>query len=42
VGYIWSALEAISHIRYGADGKKVVPYQRFAIDAAAGNLPAVS
>jgi phospholipase C len=42
LGYIWSALDAISHIRYGADWKKVVPYQQFAIDAAAGNLPAVS
>ncbi|MGA2412483.1 MAG: alkaline phosphatase family protein [Candidatus Binataceae bacterium] len=42
VGYIWSALDAISHIRFGADWNKVVPYQQFTSDAAAGNLPAVS
>jgi len=42
LGYIWSALDAISHIRYGPDWQKVVPYQQLAIDAAAGNLPAVS
>jgi phospholipase C len=42
VGYIWSALDAISHIRFGPDWKNVVPVDQFAADAAAGNLPAVS
>ncbi len=37
-----SALDAIYHIRYGADWQKVVSFQQFAKDAAAGNLPAVS
>jgi phospholipase C len=41
-GYQWSALDAIYHIRYGADWQKVVSFQQFAKDAAAGNLPAVS
>jgi len=42
IGYIWSALDAIAHIRSGPDWKKVVPYQQLANDAADGNLPAVS
>ena len=42
-GYIWSAYDAISHIRNGSDWtKNVVSYTQFATDAAAGNLPAVS
>ncbi|HLJ69007.1 MAG TPA: alkaline phosphatase family protein, partial [Chloroflexota bacterium] len=42
-GYIWSALDAIKHIRYGPDWQRnVVDYTQFARDAAAGRLPAVS
>jgi phospholipase C len=42
-GYIWSALDAIKHIRQGPLwNTRVVPYARFAEDAAHGTLPAVS
>ncbi|MEN3336529.1 MAG: phospholipase, partial [Acidobacteriota bacterium] len=42
-GYIWSALDAIKHIRQGPLWEsRVVPFERFAGDAASGNLPAVS
>jgi phospholipase C len=42
-GYIWSAFDAIKHIRFGPDwGSHVVDYTQFAADAAAGNLPPVS
>jgi phospholipase C len=42
-GYIWSALDAIKHIRQGPLWQsRVVPFERFADDAASGNLPAVS
>jgi phospholipase C len=40
---IWSAYQAISHIRYGSDWKNVVSPQTKFFDAVAkGNLPAVS
>ena len=43
IGYIWSALNAIGHIR-NSDlwYARVPPADQFQIDAAAGNLPAVS
>jgi len=42
-GYIWSALDAIGHIRNGPLwAEKVVPPTRFIPDALGGNLPAVS
>ena len=42
-GYIWSALDAVRHIRLGPLWTtRVKPYGRFAQDAAAGTLPAVS
>lgn len=42
-GYIWSALDAIRHIRLGALwSQRVVPYRQFVADAQAGQLPAVS
>lgn len=42
-GYIWSTLDAIKHVRDGADwSTHVVPYTQFATDAASGQLPAVS
>ena len=42
-GYIWSTYDAISHIRNGSDWtNNIVDYRQFAIDAASGNLPAVS
>jgi phospholipase C len=42
-GYRWSALNAIRHIRESALWtQNVVPETQFAIDAASGNLPAVS
>jgi phospholipase C len=42
-GYIWSAFDAIGHIR-NSDlwSSRVAPFEQFATDAAAGNLPAVS
>src|SRR5882762_3249815 len=43
VGYIWSALDAIKHIRNGPLWtSKVVPDAQFAEDARNGRLPAVS
>ncbi|HZU12160.1 MAG TPA: alkaline phosphatase family protein [Chloroflexota bacterium] len=42
-GYIWSSFDAIRHIRYSPLWTShVVPVGRFAEDAAAGHLPAVS
>ena len=42
-GHIWSAFNAINHIRNGSDwSQKVVPWQNFVTDAQAGNLPAFS
>ncbi|HYL99357.1 MAG TPA: alkaline phosphatase family protein [Blastocatellia bacterium] len=41
-GYIWSAFDAINHIRNGTDWNNVVPTERFIEDAAAGRLPAVA
>ncbi len=42
-GYIWSALDAIRHIRQGPLWtSRVLPFTRFSQDAAAGRLPAVS
>jgi len=43
LGFIWSAFDAIRHIRYGAGWSNVVsPETRVIADARAGNLPAVS
>lgn len=43
IGYIWSALNAIGHIRNGPLwSSRVVPYGQFLADAAGGTLPAVS
>jgi phospholipase C len=42
-GYIWSALDAIAHIRLtGLWQKHVVPTEQFVQDASAGRLPHVS
>jgi phospholipase C len=42
-GYIWSALDAIRHIRFSPLWQsRVVPFGRFVEDAASGTLPAVS
>jgi len=42
-GYIWSSYDAINHIRNSSLWTtNVVNYKQFAIDALAGNLPAVS
>ncbi|MEP6594120.1 MAG: alkaline phosphatase family protein [Acidobacteriota bacterium] len=42
-GYIWSALDAIRHIRQGPLWKsRVVPFESFVADAGSGRLPAVS
>jgi phospholipase C len=41
-GYIWSAYNAINHIRYGDDWANVVPPTQFVDDAMSGNLQAVS
>ncbi|HEV2385626.1 MAG TPA: alkaline phosphatase family protein [Candidatus Acidoferrales bacterium] len=42
-GYIWSAFDAIRHIRMGPLwAQDVVPDTQFVADAMAGNLPAVS
>jgi phospholipase C len=42
-GYIWSALDAIRHIRMGPLWtERVLPYGQFASDAKSGSLPAVS
>jgi phospholipase C len=43
VGYIWNVFNAIDHIRNGPLwNSRVEPYDQFAVDAAAGALPAVS
>ncbi len=42
-GYLWSALDAIRHVRYSPQwSTNVVSDNSFTHDAAAGNLPAVS
>ena len=42
-GYVWSTLDAISHIRNSSLWtQNVVPYTQFATDAKNGQLPAVS
>lgn len=42
-GYIWSALDAVRHIRFGPLWQsRVLPHERFVADATAGTLPAVS
>ena len=42
-GYIWTTYDAIRHIRDSAEWKThIFPTEQFAIDAKAGNLPAVS
>jgi phospholipase C len=42
-GYIWSALDAINHIRNGPLWTaRVMPFEQFAHDASAGSLPSVS
>jgi phospholipase C len=42
-GYIWSALDAIRHVRLGPLwAKRVMPFGQFVGDAASGALPAVS
>jgi phospholipase C len=42
-GYIWSALDAVRHIRLGPQWQTRVPsFDRFASDAGAGGIPAVS
>jgi phospholipase C len=42
-GFIWNALDAISHIRMGPLWQtNILPETQFAQDAAAGNLPVVS
>lgn len=42
-GYIFSAYDAIDHIRYSSYwGSNVVPVSQFITDASQGNLPAVS
>ena len=42
-GYIWSALDAIRHIRFSPLWQsRVVPFGQFVKDAASGTLPAVS
>jgi phospholipase C len=41
-GYIWSAYDAIGHVRYGPDWAKVVNQKNFEADALAGSLAAVN
>jgi phospholipase C len=42
-GYTWSTLDAIRHVRFGPEWQSnVIGFSRFAGDAAAGRLPAVS
>src|SRR5262249_54651550 len=41
-GYIWSALDAIRHIRQGPLWQRVVPFSDFDANASSGALPAVS
>jgi phospholipase C len=42
IGYLWSTFDAIRHIRDSREWNNVVPSGRFAADAEAGTLPAVS
>ncbi len=43
LGYVWDALDAVKHIRYGSDWARAdVPQQRFARDVLRGRLAAVS
>ncbi|MGH7906456.1 MAG: alkaline phosphatase family protein, partial [Candidatus Binataceae bacterium] len=41
-GYAWVSPDAIRHIRFGRDWRKVVDWRDFADDARAGDLPAIS
>jgi Phosphoesterase family/Bacterial Ig-like domain (group 3) len=42
-GYIWSAYDAIAHIRNSSKWTtNIIDYRNFAVDAAAGRLPAVT
>jgi phospholipase C len=41
-GYIWSAYDAIKHIRYGADWTNILDQKTFESDALAGRLAAVN
>jgi phospholipase C len=42
-GYVWSAFDAVRHIRFGPDwDRRVVDYRQFSRDARTGHLPAVS
>jgi phospholipase C len=41
-GYIWSAYDAIRHVRYGADWQKVRDQKMFESDALAGRLASVN
>jgi len=42
-GYVWSAFDAIKHVRFGPDWQShVVDQSQFSADAAAGTLPPVS
>lgn len=42
-GYIWSAYDAVNHVRNSAMWQQhVVPWEQFVTDAKSGNLPAVS
>jgi phospholipase C len=41
-GYVWSAFDAVRHIRYGPDWKYVVPAKQFLSDSRSGALPTVS
>src|SRR5205085_6040877 len=42
-GFIWTAYDAIKHIRYGSDwSNHVVSWKNFVTDAQNGNLPAFS
>ena len=43
IGYIWSSLDAIRHIRYSSQWKQdVLPESRFAADVARGRLAAIT
>jgi phospholipase C len=41
-GYIWNAPDALSQMRFSSEWQNDVPWQQFATDAAAGNLPSFS
>lgn len=41
-GYMWSAYDAIRHVRYGADWANVLNQKNFEADALAGRLAAVN